>query len=76
LNGQPVLPHENFDVGSLKADDNLKAHVITGDDVFATDGSTKVTDELVTVEKIVGPLTPLQVPILRCVGLNYAKHSR
>jgi hypothetical protein len=75
LNGEPIVAHPDFDVGSVTADDDLKARVIEGTDIFATDGSTKVTDQIVAVAKVLGPLTHLQVPILRCVGLNYAKHS-
>ena len=38
-------------------------------------GKTKVTDEIATVKELLGPLAQEDVPILRCVGLNYAKHS-
>jgi 2-keto-4-pentenoate hydratase/2-oxohepta-3-ene-1,7-dioic acid hydratase in catechol pathway len=54
----------------------LKAKVIAGDDIYSTTGSCKVTDEVVTVKTLLGPLSQSDVPILRCVGLNYAKHIR
>ena len=75
LYGEPVLPDENSDVGKLAEDGQLKAKVIHGEDLFDTSGSTRVTDENVSVKKLLGPMRQEDVPILRCVGLNYAKHS-
>ena len=75
VNGEPILPSEGFDLGNVKESDGLKAKVVKGSDLFATDGSTTVTNETVTVKRLVGPLSASQVPIIRCVGLNYAKHS-
>ena len=75
LRGEPILPSEDFDLGNITEADQLKAKVITGTDIFDTTGKTKVTDEEVTVKKLLGPLTKEDVPILRCIGLNYAKHS-
>ncbi|KIW23280.1 uncharacterized protein PV07_11491 [Cladophialophora immunda] len=76
LRGEPVLPSEDFDLGNVTESDQLKAKVIVGDDIFDTTGKTKVTDEIVTVKKLLGPLAREEVPILRCVGLNYAKHIK
>ncbi|EXJ74243.1 uncharacterized protein A1O5_02539 [Cladophialophora psammophila CBS 110553] len=76
LRGEPILPSEEFDLGNVTEADQLKAKVIVGDDIFDTTGKTKVTDEVVTVKKILGPLAREEVPILRCVGLNYAKHIK
>ena len=75
LRGQPILPQPDFDVGQTTAATKLQAKVITGDDMYDTKGNTKVSDEIVTVEQLLGPLAQEDVPILRCVGLNYAKHS-
>jgi hypothetical protein len=75
LRGEPILPSEDFDLGDVTESTKLKAKVITGDDIFDTTGKTKVTDEEVTVKKLLGPLTREDVPVLRCIGLNYAKHS-
>ena len=75
LRGEPTLPSEDFDLGNLKESDQVKAKVISGDDIFDTTGKTKVTDEEVTVKKILGPLTREEVPVIRCIGLNYANHS-
>ena len=69
------MPSEAFDVGSTTEETRLRAKVISGDDIYDTSGETKVTDEVVTVKRLLGPLTPVEVPLLRCIGLNYAKHS-
>jgi hypothetical protein len=75
LRGEPILPTEDFDLGFLKESDGLEAKVITGDDIYDTTGKTVVSEEVVKVSKLLGPLAQEDVPILRCVGLNYAKHS-
>ena len=33
-------------------------------------------DEIVLVKQIIGPLDVRHVPIIRCIGLNYIKHSK
>lgn len=35
-----------------------------------------VTDKVVDVKTLLGPLTPEDVPIVKCVGLNYMKHIK
>ena len=75
LRGEPILPSPGFDLGNTTAETKLQAKVIVGDDLYDTTGATKVTNEVVTVKQLLGPLTKSDVPILRCVGLNYAKHS-
>lgn len=76
LVGEPALPSSDFDLGLSDAQEGLKARVICGKDIFDTTGMTRVTDETVQVKRILGPLTPQDVPILRCIGLNYANHSQ
>jgi hypothetical protein len=75
LRGEPVLPSPDFDVGTTTEETELKAKVIqvVNSDIF--DPSTKVTDEEVTVKKLLGPVTTHEVPIIRCIGLNFIKHS-
>ncbi|KAF1838764.1 fumarylacetoacetate hydrolase family protein-like protein [Decorospora gaudefroyi] len=74
LRGQPILPSPDFDVGTTTEETGLKAHVIDvkNNDIF--DPATKVTDEQVTVKKLLGPVTTDEVPIIRCIGLNFIKH--
>ncbi|CAH0051632.1 unnamed protein product [Clonostachys solani] len=76
LRGEPILPSPEFDLGTADENTRLQAKVISGEDIFNTTGATKVTDEIVTVRKLLGPLTRREVPILRCVGLNYTKHIK
>lgn len=76
LRGEPILPSPDFDLGTTTEDTKLQAKVIQGDDIYDTTGKTVVTDEVVTVKKLLGPLAQADVPIFRCVGLNYVKHIR
>lgn len=77
LRGEPILPSPDFDLGTTTAETKLQAKVIEGDDIYDTTGTgCRVTDQIVTVQTLLGPLAPTDVPILRCVGLNYAKHIR
>lgn len=75
LRGEPILPTPDFDVGQTTEETGLKAHVIdvANGDIF--DPATKVTDEVATVKKLLGPVTTDEVPIIRCIGLNFIKHS-
>lgn len=74
LRGEPILPSDDFDLGTVNESNNLLARIIVGDDIF-TD-KCFVTEEVATVKKLLGPLKQTDVPILRCVGLNYAKHIK
>lgn len=50
----------------------LYARKLVGNEPFSlTEGS-----ERVLVKEILGVLSPSDVPIIRCVGLNYMKHSK
>lgn len=70
------MPNPDLDLGQTTEGIKLTAKIIKGDDIYDTTGKTVVTDEVVTVKKLLGPLAQEDVPILRCVGLNYAKHSK
>lgn len=73
LYGEPIMPDAEFDLGTTTEATRLQAKVIEGDDLF---GSARVTDEVVTVQRLLGPLAQKDVPVLRCIGLNYASHSK
>lgn len=76
LRGEPIMPADkDVDMGFTTEADQLEARVITGSDIYDVTGVTRITDEVVTVKQILSPLAQSDVPILRCVGLNYAKHS-
>lgn len=75
--GEPILPGPDFDLGTTTEETKLQAKVIKGDDIYDTTGrGCVVTEEVKTVKQLLGPLSQADVPILRCVGLNYAKHIR
>lgn len=76
LRGEPILPSPDYIIGKNAEKAHLKAKVIAGNDLFDESGSTCVTDEIVPVERLLSPLAAEEVPILRCVGLNYTKHSK
>ena len=68
--GEPQI--ESFeDLTRLLHAGTLTAHELVGEDLF----SASPTDKVLRVKKLLGPLGPEDVPILRCVGLNYATHS-
>jgi hypothetical protein len=75
LRGEPILPHDDFDLGTTTKETGLQAKVIQGSDIYDDTGATTITEEIVQVEKLLGPLAQDDVDIIRCVGLNYAKHS-
>lgn len=76
LRGEPILPSEDFDVGSTTEETGLKAKVIQIAEGGIFDEKTKVTDEEVTVKRLLGPVEESEVPIIRCIGLNFIKHSK
>jgi hypothetical protein len=76
LRGEPILPHPDFDLGYVTEKDHLQARLIVGEDALDETGATLVSDEVVMVKRILSPLAPSEVPIVRCVGLNYMKHSK
>lgn len=71
-NGEPLLGEQTDDVGALADDGKLQAFVIEGGDVFSD--AAAVTPKKLAVKTLLGPLHVDQVPIIRCVGLNYMKH--
>lgn len=75
LRGEPILKDKNLDIGLITEEDQLQVKVLVGEDIYDETGKTHLSEEIVTVKKLLGPLTALDVPILRCVGLNYQKHS-
>lgn len=72
--GNAVFPQGTRpdDITTVAREGRLKAKIISGDPF--SDESLLSGDE-VTVDKLLCPLAQEQVPIIRCVGLNYMKHS-
>ncbi|KAL3483109.1 hypothetical protein BJX62DRAFT_245214 [Aspergillus germanicus] len=75
LRGEPLVGAD-VDIGFITAADKVQARIFVGDDIYDTTGRTRLTDEVVDVKTVLSPLAQADVPILRCVGLNYAKHIR
>lgn len=73
LYGEPILPFPGFDLGDTTAETKLQVKLISGD---IYDEASQVTGEIATVKQLLGPLAREDVPILRCVGLNYHTHSK
>lgn len=69
--GDPVV-ESGEDIGLLASRGSLKVKVLQGSNPF----DAKATGDVETVGKLLGPLTVDDVPIIRCVGLNYRTHSK
>ncbi|KAI9497288.1 degradation of aromatic compounds [Zychaea mexicana] len=68
--GEPIVSGDAT-VDKLLEAGSLEAKVVTGD-VFADDAV--VTDQVVKVTSLLAPLSKDQIPIIKCVGLNYKAH--
>jgi hypothetical protein len=60
------------DIDELAASGKLRVKVLEG----ATPVEAKHTGDEDEVKKLLGPLTPKDVAIVRCIGLNYKTHSK
>lgn len=69
--GEPIVEGSKPDIDQLAQDGKLKVKVLDGPNPW----SVESTGEEDSVKSLLGPLTPDQVPIIRCVGLNYKTHS-
>ncbi len=58
-------------INELAESGALRARLLTGPSIFSLTSST----EIVRVKKVLALLLPRDVPIVKCVGLNYMKHS-
>jgi len=71
--GEPIIKENEVDaIAQLAQDGNLEVIVLEGDDPM----SAKPTGKKEKVAKLLGPLRPGDVPIIRCIGLNYTTHSK
>ncbi|KAG4431205.1 hypothetical protein IFR05_013312 [Cadophora sp. M221] len=69
--GEPQISFAD-DLQSLLAEGKLIAREIVGQDIF----TASPTDNLLKVKRLTGPLSFWEVPIFRCVGLNYGEHIK
>ena len=72
--GDAIIPKGKCsdDLVNLASSGELFARPILGDDPFA---NGKVGQRKVAVKELLLPLRQQQVRIIRCIGLNYVKHS-
>ncbi|OAP56445.1 hypothetical protein AYL99_09624 [Fonsecaea erecta] len=72
--GDAIVPDDaDFDIGDPANHASLTAKVVTGDPLLPT---CQVTDRVLHVKKLLGPLTYKMVPCIRCIGGNYVSHLR
>lgn len=70
--GEPIVSEEKPDIDALAQSGKLKVKVLEGANPIVA----KPTGQEDDVKQLLGPLTPKDVPIVRCVGLNYRTHSK
>jgi hypothetical protein len=70
--GEPIVSEEKPDIDALALSGDLKVKILDGAGPF----EAKPTGEEDSVKQLLGPLTPEDVPIVRCIGLNYKAHSK
>lgn len=71
--GDPIIPSSETshpDIDALALSGNLKVKVLEGR--IAVQATPTGQED--TVKTLLGPLTPQDVPIVRCIGLNYKTH--
>jgi hypothetical protein len=69
--GEPIVSDDKPDIDALAQQGGLRVKVLEGQHPL----DAKPTGEEDEVKQLLGPLEPKDVPIVRCVGLNYRTHS-
>lgn len=70
--GEPILSSsKGEDIARLADSGLLQVRVCTGNTAL----DAVPTEVVETAHKLLGPLSPAEVPIIRCIGLNYKTHS-
>ena len=72
--GDPILPEGStgINISELASQGKLQVKVLKGADPFSATPCGRTE----SVKKLLGPLEPRDVPIIRCIGLNYKTHSK
>jgi 2-keto-4-pentenoate hydratase/2-oxohepta-3-ene-1,7-dioic acid hydratase in catechol pathway len=70
--GQPILDNANANIAELAEQGELKVHVLEGRNPL----EAKPTQQEDGVKALLGPLRVEDVPIIRCIGLNYKTHIK
>lgn len=70
--GEPIIKESEVDqIAQIAEEGKLEVKVLHGDHPLDATPNGQ-TDK---VAKLLGPLEPVDVPIIRCIGLNYKTHS-
>jgi hypothetical protein len=75
--GEPIISENllegsrEIDLGQLAENGTLEVMAFEGSDIFSISCVTGKDK----VKRILGPLDSKDVPIIRCIGLNYKSHS-
>jgi 2-keto-4-pentenoate hydratase/2-oxohepta-3-ene-1,7-dioic acid hydratase in catechol pathway len=70
--GQPILEDADADIAELAEQGKLNVHVLEG----ANPLEAKPIQQEDGVKALLGPLRVEDVPIIRCIGLNYKTHIK
>lgn len=70
--GQPILESPDVDVAALAKEGKLEVHVAEGDNPLAARPGLQKDQ----VKSLLGPFRAGDVPIIRCIGLNYKTHIK
>lgn len=78
--GDAVLPKDCNDAGKAASEGTLQARVLQLPQGHPLDSlimshDCQIDNSEVKVAKLLAPLAKEDVPIIRCIGLNYIKHS-
>lgn len=71
--GEHIISKAEDTVNQLLATGSLEAKVIVGD---VLSDEAIITDQVIKVQSLLAPLTREQIPIMKCIGLNYKAHSK
>lgn len=70
--GDPIISGSDVDlIAQIAEEGKLEVKRLHGNDPL----SATPTGEIDKVARLLGPLEPAHVPIIRCIGLNYKTHS-
>ncbi len=74
--GEPIVSSGDYsDIGALADSGSLEAKIIQTDASGPLAETARVTDEIVKVGRLLGPLDLASCTDIKCIGLNYKKHS-
>jgi hypothetical protein len=73
--GEPVA-NDYSDIGKLADQGLLTAKVLKVDSEGPLSPNARLTSEILNVGKLLGPLDRSSCTDIKCIGLNYKKHSK